>query len=119
MHDDNPYSIDRLIEFGMGMAVARQMTQSMNQALTQAHVPGVMNPMQGTVPQHYFVMLDGKPAGPFSDRELSQLIVQGKLTKSTYVWRPGLPKWQPAEEVADVLRLVALCPPPFTPGAGG
>ena len=46
MDDNSFYSIDRLVEFGMGMAVAQQMTQSMNQTMKNMYVPGAMNPMQ-------------------------------------------------------------------------
>jgi hypothetical protein len=60
-------------------------------------------------------MLDGKQAGPFSENELSRLITEGKVKKDTYVWCPGMAKWELVENVADVLRLVALTPPPFNP----
>ena len=114
MHDHNsPYSIERLVEFGLGMAVAQQMVRSMNSALTQMHVPGSMTPMLAHPSLATFVVLDGKSAGPFSDQELSRLIIDGQVTKASIVWRQGMAKWRPAEEVPEVLRLVALCPPPF------
>ena len=115
MDTDNFYSIDRLVEFGLGMAVAQQMVNSMNHALTNSHIPGAMNPMGGRIPTNYHVVIDGKPAGPFTEEEISKLITAGKVTKSTYVWKFGMPKWELAENMADVLKLVAMSPPPFTP----
>ncbi|MDO9191379.1 MAG: DUF4339 domain-containing protein [Undibacterium sp.] len=117
MNEDNFYSINRLVEFGMGMAVAQQMVKSMNHALTSTHIPGPMNPMPALAVQAYHIILEGKPAGPFSEQELSRLIGEGKVVKSTYVWKPGMVKWDVVENLADVLRLVALAPPPFKPEA--
>lgn len=107
------YSIDRLIEFGMGIAVAQQMVQAMNKAMQNMYVPGVMNPMQQTVSSIYHVIIDGKQIGPYSEGELSRLIANKKVTKDTYIWKPGMKDWQTAENIPDVLRLVALTPPSF------
>ncbi len=115
MNDDNFFSINRLVEFGMGMAVAQQMVKTMNQSMVNMHIPGAMNPLQTAQPQIYYSMIDGKQAGPFSEQELSRLIVERKIVKETYIWKPGMLKWDIAENVPDVLRLVALSPPPFNP----
>ena len=39
MNTDNFFSVERLIEFGVGMGIAQQMVQSMNNALQQAYQP--------------------------------------------------------------------------------
>ena len=116
MNTDNFYSIDRLVEFGLGIGVAQQMVKSMNHALSNTYIPGTMNPM-GAQRQSstFFVVLGEKQAGPFAEEELTRLIADGEVTKATYVWKPGMPKWDLAENVPEVLKLVALCPPPFKP----
>ena len=43
MNDDNFFSIERLVEFGLGMGIAQQMVNSMNQAMKNVHIPGPMN----------------------------------------------------------------------------
>ncbi len=113
MNDDSFFSINRLVEFGMGMAVAQQMVNTMNTAMTNMHVPGSMNPMQTTVPQFYYAMIDGNQTGPFSEQELSRLIAEKKIVNETYIWKPGIPKWEFAEKFPEILKLVALAPPPF------
>lgn len=116
MNTDNFYSIDRLVEFGLGIGVAQQMVNSMNHALQNSFTPGVMNPMgPPKPPSNLFLILDGKQAGPFSEEEVSRLITHGAVTKGTYVWKAGMPKWDLCENVPEVLKLVALCPPPFKP----
>jgi hypothetical protein len=121
MYDENSfYSIDRLVEFGMGMAVAQQMVQSMNQTMAAMHIPGAGNPMpppaqpNAAMPHRvYYAVLDGKQAGPFSETELTRLINDKKLSKETYVWHTGLREWKTAENVPEIVRLVALAPPPI------
>jgi len=113
MGNNNFFSIERLVEFGMGMAVAQQMVNTMNDAMTKMHIPGSMNPMQQPPQQFYYAMIDGKQAGPFSEQELSRLIAEKKVTKESYIWKPGLPKWEIAERLPEILKLVALTPPEF------
>jgi len=118
MDDKSFFSIDRLVEFGMGMAVAQQMVSAMNHTMQNMHIPGVNNPM--TQPQKlervYYSLIDGKQAGPFSETELVRLINDKKLTKETYVWYTGMNEWKTAENVPEILRLVALAPPPIPNG---
>jgi GYF domain 2 len=112
MNEESFYSIDRLVEFGMSMAVAQQMVASMNSAMNQMNVPGAhMAPGHSNL--LYFVVFEGKQAGPFSEAELSRLIGDGKLTKSTLMWKQGMTKWTEAENIPEILKLVALNPPPI------
>jgi len=113
MNDDNFYSIDRLIEFGMSTAVAQQMVQSMNKAISTMQIPGDFSYINSTKQTFYFAIIDGLQMGPFSEQEISRLISEKKIMKETYIWKPGLVKWQIAEQLPEILKLVALNPPPF------
>ena len=113
MNDDSFFSINRLVEFGMGLAVAQQMVNTMNSAMANMHVPGSTNSMQIVETKFYYAMFDGNQAGPFSEQELARLIAEKKIVKETYIWKPGLPKWEIAENLPEILKLVALAPPPF------
>lgn len=117
MNNDNFFSIDRLVEFGLGMGVAQQMVQTMNLALQNTHIPGTMNPLQGQLRQSgsFFVIFDGKQAGPFTEGDMIRLISGGQVDKATYVWKAGMANWAICENAPEVLRLVALCPPPLKP----
>ena len=121
MYDEKSfYSIDRLVEFGMGMAVAQQMVNAMNQTMAAMHIPGAGNPMHPpSAPppaRVYYAVLDGKQAGPFSETELARLVTDKKLSKETYVWHTGLTEWKTAENIPEIVRLAALAPPPITGG---
>ena len=113
MDDSNFFSINRLVEFGMGMAVAQQMVKTMNESMTNIHIPGSMNPMGKSEQKFFYAMIEGNQAGPFSEQELARLIAEKKVVNETYVWMPSLSNWKMAEQVPEVLKLVALVPPPF------
>lgn len=115
MNEDNFFAMDRLVEFGMGIAVAKQMADSMNQSLQNTNIPGSQTPPLVLPAREFHVVLDGKNAGPFTEAELSKLIFDGMVKKNSLIWRIGMPKWEQAENVPEVLRLVALTPPPITP----
>ena len=119
MYDNNSFfSMDRLVEFGLGMGVAQQMVNTMNNAMQNMSIPGAGNPMH--MPQKpetvYYALLDGKQAGPFSECEIARLINDKKVAKETYVWHTGLREWKTVENIPAVLRLVALAPPPLPQG---
>ena len=113
MNENNFFSMDKLLEFGMGMAIATQMANSMNKSLTQMEIPGAGKVMPNNTDSIYYVVLDGKSEGPFSLTALSRLIAEKKIMKETYVWKPGMPQWDLAENISEVLRIVALTPPPI------
>ncbi len=113
MNEDSFYSIDRLVEFGMGLAVARQMVNTMNETMRNMYIPGTMNTMQPAQSQIYYVIIDNQQVGPLSETDLSRLIAEHSVTKDTFVWCPGMVGWQTMEKVPSVLRLVAMTPPPF------
>ena len=113
MDDSNFFSMDRLVEFGMSMAVAKQMADTMNSSLTQMPVPGAGKVSDQSYEKVFFVAVDGKSEGPYSLTEMARLVGQGKIQKETYVWKPGMAKWDLAENVDGLLRMIALTPPPI------
>jgi hypothetical protein len=63
MNNDNFFSVDRLIEFGMGMGIAQQMVNSMNNALQDAYLPGSQGShlpggQPPALPISFFVVID-------------------------------------------------------------
>jgi hypothetical protein len=112
MNDDSFFSIDRLVEFGMGMSIAQQMVNTMNNAISNMQVPGSTLTMHPHL-QFYYVVIENKQSGPFTEQELTRLIIEKKITKETFIWKPGMSNWELAENVPEILKLVALAPPPI------
>ena len=113
MDDSNFFSMDKLVEFGMGLAVAKQMAASMNASLTQMSIPGAGKVQNHNDDKAYFVAVDGKAEGPYSLTEMARQVSLGRIHKETYVWRIGMTNWDLAENVDGLLRLIALTPPPI------
>ena len=119
MQDNDFFSINKLVEFGMGMSIAQQMVNTMNNTMQNMHIPGTMNPMQqiGTTPQNlpqpqvFYAIIEGNSVGPLSDAEVIRLIADKRITKDTLVWKPGMKEWQTVERTPEVLKLVLLTPP--------
>lgn len=127
MNNNDIFSIDRLVEFGLGMAMAQQMVRVMNDSMQQMYIPGSIQSMpkaaqptaqqttaqQTPIAQIYYVALDGHSVGPLNDSELSQLVTQHKVNKDTLAWVPGMTTWLPIEQVPAILKVIALTPPPI------
>lgn len=113
MDNGNFYSIDRLVEFGMGMAMAQQMIRVMNETMQTMYVPGSPNNLP--IPQVFtiYVGIDGKPIGPLNESEFTKMVSEKKVTCSTLVWMPGMTGWKPIDQVPAALRIIALVPPPI------
>ena len=113
MNDSNFFSVDRLVEFGLGMGMAQQMVGMMNQYMQQMYVPGSIQSMPKPMPQMYYVAIDGRQVGPLNDSELSRLVAQKQVNKDSLAWIPGMNNWLPIEQIPAILKIIALTPPPL------
>ncbi|MBQ0049200.1 MAG: DUF4339 domain-containing protein [Bacteroidales bacterium] len=113
MNDNNFYSIDRLVDFGLGIAMAQQMVGMMNHTMQNMQVPGSIATMPTQPSLSLYVAIDGKSVGPLSERDFTELVNQQKVNKDTLVWTPGMAGWKPLEQVPAALRIIALAPPPL------
>ncbi len=111
MDDNSFFSVDRLVEFGLGMAMAQQMVGMMNQTMQTMQMPGRLQRVQ--VEPMFYVVLDNNPVGPLSDKDLAQLVLNHKVTKDTLSWMPGMTTWKPIEQVPAILKVIALTPSPI------
>ena len=66
MNDNSFYSIDRLVEFGMGMAMAQQMVKVMNETMQTMYVPGAPNTVSAPQPITLYGAISGQQIGPIS-----------------------------------------------------
>ena len=115
MNDSHFFSVDRLIEFGMGMSIAQQMISSMNYSMHNMAMPGVDPPKKSTAisDQVYYAIIRDKQVGPLSTNDLMAFINQKEIVNETYMWTPSMTGWKMAEQIPEVVKLVAITPPPF------
>jgi hypothetical protein len=113
-HDNSFNSLEKLMEFGMSMAVAQQMMQTMNHAMTNMQTPQFQNlSMQMPKTNHFYALVNDIPQGPFTEQELSSHILAARVTEETLIWFDGLPGWMNAHQIAEVSKLFLLKPPPI------
>lgn len=107
---DNNSMFDKIVEFGMGMTVARQIPQMMDAAMSQANPQSVTNtpPEIKTDVANVYIANNNQQAGPFSEVEVKQLISNGVLTPNTLVWMPKMPQWMFANQVPALNKLFLL-----------
>ena len=115
MDNSNFFSINRLVEFGMGLAIAQQMVKTMNQSIETMKVPGSFATAPQQAPMLFYAVIDDKQMGPLSEQEIAQLIREKKIVNETYMWKFGMQAWEIAEKIPEIVRLVALTPPPLPP----
>lgn len=105
------------MELGLSMSMAQQMVNTMNHAMNNMQIPGVNAGTTGQqqiananlpTPSQWYVVVDGKQAGPLSDAELSALACAGKIKDETFVWQPGMKAWQTACNVPQVNKMILL-----------
>lgn len=113
MNNNSFYSIDRLVEFGLGLSMAQQMVQMMNQTMQTMYVPGSIQSMPATQMPPIYVALEGVSTGPLTEAEFVHLVTENKVTKDTLVWMPGMLAWQPIEQTSAILKIIAFDPPPL------
>ena len=113
MNNESFYSIDRLVEFGMGMAMAQQMVKVMNETMRQMYVPGNIQTMPVAQPVTFYVAINGQQIGPISEIEFTQLVIKKQVTQDTLAWIPGMLTWKPIEQIPAILKVIAVAPPPI------
>lgn len=101
---------DKMIEMGMGMTMAREMSRMTEQALhsnTQQQVGQTPPPIAQPAAQLY-AAINNTQAGPFTEHEFITLIQKGLVTNSTLVWKPGLSGWVTANQLPETGKLLLL-----------
>ena len=90
---------DKVVEFGMGMAMCQQIPQMMNAANTAASQPAPPPIPKATA---YFLAIEGKQYGPFTVDQLRPFVPTGQITAQTLVWCQGMSAWAPAAARPDI-----------------
>lgn len=103
-------TIDHLVEFGLGIAVAQQMVSTMNHSVDNMRIAGVENKFHKSITE-YFAVVDGKQAGPFDEEELKTLVQSHVITKEILMWTKGMSAWKYAGELSIVNKIFMLYPP--------
>lgn len=92
------------IGLGLGAGVGQQMAHQAANLTTQ--LPPVLM---------FHVIEAGKSVGPFNTTQLEQMMLAGKFTSASLVWRPGMPSWLTANQLPELASFFVPPPPPLPP----
>src|SRR5262252_643081 len=62
----------------------------------------------------WYIFRNEQRIGPVTEAQLLDFLANGSVLRSDLVWRPGLPRWTPAERLPE---FAELRPPPLPPQA--
>lgn len=93
----------------MGQQMAGMMNQMGNTIQQTANTPPPMPQMQ------YYINSNGQNLGPCNAAQLQQMVQNGTLTRTTYVWKNGMANWEQAGNVAELSAFFGAVPPPMPP----
>lgn len=107
-----------------GMAMGGAIGQNLAGTMT-GMMQGINNPQQA-VPSSaptpppiptiaYHVAVDGKAEGPYNLDQLKNLVMTGKLTEESLVWKQGMQGWEKAGDQQDLVTIfnAGAMPPPI------
>ena len=107
---DNDNMFEKIVELGMGMAVANQIPKMMGSVMPDASG----NTQQGPPPINaacnlqLYAIIDNSQVGPLNEQEFISLIERGMINTNTMIWKPGMKNWQPAQQVPETGKMLLL-----------
>lgn len=110
MDDDSKLSVNKMVEFAMGLSMASLFNQAMNN--TFVNTAKKFNNDQLDIPPRYiYAIIGGAQKGPFSLGEVMAFIKSGDITPESYMWKPGMPEWKLAKDITDIAPGLEFMPP--------
>ena len=102
------------IGMGMGFAMAQSFGNALSKDLNNQQ-PQSHQQAPPPIPEieHFYIVADGKKAGPFNLAAIQEYINKGDVTADTLVWKSGMADWQAASDVRAVAALLNSGPPPI------
>lgn len=107
MADDSNF-LEKIMELGIGISVARQMPNLLSQCMPGNPQNSQTVPPQVPAEAQYFLVVDNAQAGPFKECDLLMMAKNNLIKADTLVWKTGMPKWLPANQVPEVNKLLLL-----------
>lgn len=114
-------SLDKLMEFGMGMGIATQMMNTMNNTLSRTAYAGTgINPGLSTQPKvadnaaekkTFYIVHGEHVAGPMDEHEMTDLVKKGIVKDKTFCWSPGMESWNFAQDIPEINKILLLHSP--------
>lgn len=100
----------------LGGAVGQNVAGMMNNMMVGMNQQTVAGAVPPPIPASvYHVAVNGQPTGPFDIPTLMQMASSGQFTRSSLVWKTGMPEWAKAETVDELKDVLTNVMPPIPP----
>lgn len=109
--------VGNFMGIGMGMGVGQQMGQMISDAMQQSGIAGQIAPVPPPPSAaSFYIAVNGQTTGPFALARIREMIINGEIVASTYVYRLGGSAWTAAQTEPEIARIFnELLPPPPPP----
>lgn len=98
---------------GMGMGMGFAMANQMGNAFSGNQQSSSTPPPIPSLSLAFYLVLDGKQAGPFDMNTLKQMALEKTFTKDTLVWREKMTEWKAAYQLPELTSIFGSVPPPI------
>lgn len=99
MKDDTGDFIQKMLELGIGLSMVKQMPAMMS---------GVMPTQTPPAMAAYYVAVNGKQAGPFSEDEMHKMVNGSLINTETLIWKQGMQTWNKASDVPEINKYLLM-----------
>src|SRR5690606_8121431 len=59
-------------------------------------------------PTQWFVLIKGQQEGPMNNRDVHNLLAQGRISEKTYIWCERMDNWQRLNEVPEFTNALSI-----------
>ncbi len=108
MKEDSGDFIAKMMELGIGLSMVQQMPGLMNGVFAASAAPNKTVTPPPIQPSGFYIAVDGKQAGPFTDDEMKRMVEGELVHNDTLVWKQGMPQWSKASEVPEVNKILLM-----------
>lgn len=98
----------------MGGAVGGGMANMMSGMMQGVNQPQPPAPPTAAILQ-YYVAENGVQSGPYTQARLREMILNRRVTSTTYVWKQGMAAWNAAANLPELADAFGCVPPPPPP----
>ena len=100
--------LERVMELGIGISVAQQMPNLLSQCMPGSQHNAQTIPPQVPIETQYYIVVNNAQAGPFTEADLLLMVKNNLIKADTLIWKAGMSKWLPANQVAEINKLFIL-----------
>ncbi len=98
---------------GIGMGIGFAMANQFGKILSPPGDNSGQNSKQPASGSGYFVAEGGNKTGPFEYETVLSMIVEGRVTEVTLLWKQGMERWEKAAAFDELGRALRNIPPPI------